>query len=222
MSGIGPVEGPAGGTPSVNSLHPPVHWTDRWTDGRVGRWAGRWQVRRAALSDRGRRTVLAATAALATVAVLCLGHAMRTPEPVPDPGPWPAQVTYIAYESGHLQPMSAPASGVFGFVVSVRDGTPVTILRVTPSFEGLGAEIDPSTPLTVKQGTTRHITIKMIVRKCAGLPLDVDLPVIDVTLRNTRAIQNQSFIFGGGYPRDLSAFLHRICRPTPTSSSSTP
>ncbi|MCZ4121214.1 hypothetical protein [Streptomyces sp. H39-S7] len=210
MSGIGPVEGPGGGTPSVNTPLLPA------------RWARLWEVRRAALSVRGRRAVKAATAALAAVAVISLGHAMRTPEPVPDLGPWPAQVTYIAYESGRLQPKPAAASGVFGFVVSVRDGTPVTILRVTPSFEGLGAEIGPSIPLTVKQGTTRHITIKMIVRKCSGLPLDVDLPVLDVTLRNARAIQNQSFIFGGGYPRDLSAFLHRICRPTPTGSPSTP
>lgn len=210
MSGIGPVEGPDGDTPSVNSPLLP------------GRWTHRWEARRAALSVRGRRAVKAATAALTAVAVVSLGHALRTPEPVPDPGPWPAQVTYIAYESGRLQPRPALGSGVFGFMVSVRDGSPVTILRVTPSFEGLGAEIGPSMPLTVKQGTTRHITIKMIVRKCSGLPLDVDLPVLDVTLRNTRAIQNQSFIFGGGYPRDLSAFLHRICRPTPADSSSTP
>ncbi|MDF9812578.1 hypothetical protein [Streptomyces sp. SPB162] len=210
MSGIGPVEGPGGGAPSVN---PPLP---------SGRWAHHWQVRRAALSVRGRRTLTAATAALAAIAVVSLGHALRTPEPVPDPGPWPAQVTYIAYESGRLQPKPAVGSGEFGFVVSVRDGTPVTILSVTPSFEGLGAEIGPSVPLTVKQGTSRHITIKMFVRKCSGLPLDVDLPVLDVTLRNTRAIQNQSFIFGGGYPRDLSAFLHRICRPTPADGSSAP
>ncbi|MEU3463181.1 hypothetical protein ABZ721_24970 [Streptomyces sp. NPDC006733] len=210
MSGIGPVEGPGGRTPSVNTPLLP------------GRWSHRWEVRRAALSARGRWAVKVATAALAAVAVVGLGHALRTPEPVPDPGPWPAQVTYIAYESGRPQPQPAAGSGVFGFVVSVRDGSPVTILGVTPSFEGLGAEIGPSTPLTVKQGTTRHITIKMIVHKCSGLPLDVDLPVLDVTLRNTRAIQNQSFIFGGGYPRDLSAFLHRICRPTSTSSPSAP
>ncbi|MFI9105144.1 hypothetical protein ACIGXA_32010 [Streptomyces fildesensis] len=209
MSGIGPVEGPATGTTTADSPRP------------GGYWAGRWEVRRAALSDRGRRTVMAATAALCIIAVIALGHAMRTPEPVPDPGPWPAQVTYIAYESGHPPPMSPAGSGVFRFTVTVREGTAVTILGVTPSFEGLSAEIAPSAPLTLKQGTTRHITIKMTVRKCAGLPLDVDLPFLDVTLRNTRAIQNQSFIFGGGYPRDLSAFLHRICRPGSAGGTST-
>lgn len=209
MSGIGPVEGPATGAPTVNSSRLTRHW------------AGSWEVRRAALSDRGRRTVLAATVALATVAVLALGHAMRTPEPVPDPGPWPAQVTYVAYDAGRSHTMSRTGTGVFAFMVTVRDGTPVTILGVTPSFGGLITEIDPSAPFTVKPGTTRHITIKMIVRKCAGLPLDPDLPILDVTLRNTRAIQNQSFLFGGGYPLDLSSFLHRICDTTPVGRSST-
>ncbi|MDJ0344481.1 hypothetical protein QMK19_08125 [Streptomyces sp. H10-C2] len=227
MSGIGPVEGPvedpvtgpagpgadSGPVPARGTLSVREYLT---ADSRppAGYWDG--------LTTRGRRTAKAAIAALAAAAVIGLGHAMRTAEPLPDPGPWPAQSTYIAYATGQSASGALAGSGVFGFNVTVRNGTPLTILRVTPSFEGLTAEIDPSAPFTVNPGTTRHITIKMIVHKCAGLPLDADLPFLDVTLRNARAIQNQSFIFGGACPRDLSAFLHEACRQTAATSSSIP
>ncbi|MCX4880074.1 hypothetical protein [Streptomyces sp. NBC_00847] len=68
-------------------------------------------------------------------------------------------------------------------------------------------------------GTTHRITVRITVTDCGGLPLNVNLPFLDVTLRNTHAIQHYSFIFGGSYSHDLSDLLHAACDATRTLSS---
>jgi hypothetical protein len=49
------------------------------------------------------------------------------------------------------------------------------------------------------------------VRDCRGVPREVVLAFLDVTLRNTRAIQQQSYIIGGDYPGDLFTALRTSC-----------
>ncbi|KDN86241.1 hypothetical protein KCH_20580 [Kitasatospora cheerisanensis KCTC 2395] len=44
-----------------------------------------------------------------------------------------------------------------------------------------------------------------------GGPADAGLPFLDVTLRNTRAMETASQILGDSYARDLSAALHSTC-----------
>ncbi|WP_128377760.1 hypothetical protein [Streptomyces cavernae] len=58
-----------------------------------------------------------------------------------------------------------------------------------------------------------RISVRITVATCAGLPLNADLPFLDVTLRNMRAIQRHTFIFSGTFARDLSRLLHTACDP---------
>jgi hypothetical protein len=60
------------------------------------------------------------------------------------------------------------------------------------------------------------------VTDCANIRLGADRTFLDVTLRNTRAIQHHSFIFAGAYPEDLSGLLHSACRPLPLRPSTRP
>jgi hypothetical protein len=55
------------------------------------------------------------------------------------------------------------------------------------------------------------LTVEYRVTDCAGAPPDAGMPFLDVTLRNTRAIQTISQILGPRYARDLSERLHSAC-----------
>ncbi|MGW1022545.1 hypothetical protein ACWD4J_02325 [Streptomyces sp. NPDC002577] len=172
-----------------------------------------------ALSPRLRRLLLTAGAVgagAAVTAALLLSTSKPPPQFAPDEEPetpWPASVTDFRYTGTASAPASGNTSraGAFRFTVSVRRGSPVTIERVSAAFQGLTARTTPVTPFSVRAGTSRPVTVLISVAECAGLPLNASLPFLDVTLRNTRAIQQHSFIFGGAYSRDLSRLLHRVC-----------
>jgi hypothetical protein len=70
----------------------------------------------------------------------------------------------------------------------------------------------------VHGGTTRRVSVHVYTRNCATLPLNAGISFIDVTLRNPRAIQTQSFIFDGRYPRELFESI-RIIRPKSVTKS---
>ncbi|MFE9601897.1 hypothetical protein [Streptomyces hokutonensis] len=214
MSGIGPVESvdspEANGSYEVIGGDPP-HLTDRWHT----------------LSPRTRRAVLTAGA----VAVLGVGavllppvHTSRQSDPQP-PTPWPANVTEWRYV-GLAQTTDSPTTtGFFRFAVAVDSGPAVTLRVTGAAFDGLTAEAVPEPSFTVHTGATRRVTVEISVSDCSGLPLNADLAFLDVTLRNTRAIQRHSFIFGASYSKDLSQLLHRACsttnsRPGPRPSGS--
>lgn len=214
MSGIGPVESvdspEANGSYEVIGGDPP-HLTDRWHT----------------LSPRARRAVLAAGA----VAVLGVGTVLLLPadssrqtDPRP-PAPWPANVTSWRYV-GLAQTTDSPTTtGFFRFAVAVETGPAVTLRVTGAAFNGLTAQAVPEPSFTVNTGATRRVTVEISVSDCSGLPLNADLAFLDVTLRNTRAIQRHSFIFGASYSKDLSQLLHRACsttnaRPGPQPSGS--
>jgi hypothetical protein len=61
----------------------------------------------------------------------------------------------------------------------------------------------------------------MRVTDCGKAPENPGLPFLDVTLRNTRAIEAHSFILGEHYARDLSDALQVACSNDSVSSAKT-
>ncbi|MFC8359259.1 hypothetical protein ACFUIY_05215 [Streptomyces griseorubiginosus] len=208
MTGIGPVEPvdspDAGESQDVIGADGPRP-TDRWS----AWWGG--------LPPRA-RGALAATAAALLAAGLLLPRALTAgppPEPPATPLPWPANVTAWRYlgPAGLPGPDGVrPTSGHFRFAVDVTAGPPVTLQVTGAAFPGLTAHALPHA-FTVRTGTTRRVTVEVAVSDCSGLPRNADLPFLDVTLRNARAIQHHSFIFGRAYSEDLFAFLRGACAP---------
>ncbi|MER6128671.1 hypothetical protein ABT173_40150 [Streptomyces sp. NPDC001795] len=201
MSGIGPVE-------PVEPVEPePVHDVIGSDSPRLSdRWTG--------LPARTRGAALAAAAALAvTGTLLLLPEPPSAAPPEPDLPPWPVNVTEFAYAGVDHRATPDHPVGTFRFDVSVRSGTPVTVYGIKAGFTGLHARTTPNASITVRAGTTRRIALEISVSDCSGLALNADLPFLDVTLRNARAMQHHSFIFSGAFSRDLSALLHTACGP---------
>ncbi|KOX00084.1 hypothetical protein [Streptomyces sp. NRRL B-3648] len=206
MSGIGPPE-PGEGTRARDDRQP-----------EAASPAGRGHPSPAAWYARHRRIVIA----LAAAAVLLGGggylYATRPQQPPPHPprgpaqAPYPAQVVDVTYLDARTPPPGAPPRS-FGFAVlmSVASGPPVTVTRVGQPYAGLALTTEPPAPLRIRAHTARKITITMHVTECEKAPRDAGLPFLDVTLRNTRAIQTQSFIPGPRYAQDLSHALEVAC-----------
>ncbi|MGC0341559.1 hypothetical protein [Streptomyces sp. SLBN-8D4] len=210
MTGIGPVE--------------PVESPDRGESYDVigadrPRLTDRWSVWWRGLPPRVRRATLAATAITLLAAGVLVPRALsedQHPEPDRAPVPWPANVTawrYLGPADLPEPPGTHPTSGRFRFAVDVGSGPPVTLQVTGAAFTGLTAHALPDA-FTVHPGTTRLVTVEITVSDCSGLPLNADLPFLDVTLRNTRAIQHHSFIFGRAYSRDLFRLLREACATT--------
>lgn len=206
MSGIGPLE-PGEGTTAQDNSHT-VHL----------RSPGR---RRAALAVRYARhrrltLCLAALAVLLAGGGYLYGTRPRQPHPAPTPqpsqAPYPAQVVDVTYlEDLPAAAGAPPRSFRFGVLVGVDSGPPVTVTRVTQPYAGLTLSTDPAAPFRTRAGSARMITITMHVTECGKVPKDAGMPFLDVTLRNTRAIQNHSFILGPRYAQHLSQALKVAC-----------
>lgn len=218
MTGIGPVE-PVDSADSGESCDVIGADGPRLTD----RWSARW----GGMSPRARRTAVAGTAIALLAAGVALPRALpedHRPEPPATPVPWPANVTAWRYlgPAGLPRPPDAhPTSGRFRFAVDVHSGPPVTLRVTGAAFTGLTARALPDA-FTVHAGTTQRVTVEIAVSDCAGLPRNADLPFLDVTLRNTRAIQHHSFIFGRAYAHDLFALLRGACAPAAASQVGRP
>ncbi|MDH6216296.1 hypothetical protein [Streptomyces pseudovenezuelae] len=220
MSGIGPVE-PVNG-PEADESHD-VIGTDapRLGDGFTNRLSHRLTGRWGALPPRTRRAVRSTGVIVVAVAGVVLLPTAGAPDRAdpPQPRPYPANVTsweYLGRAAAPTTPASPDSrvtSGLFYFAVSVDHGPPVTVRVDGAAFPGLTAHATPERSLTVHAGTPLPIAVEISVSDCSGLPVNADLPFLDVTLRNTRAIQRHSFIFDGGYARDLSELLHGACGP---------
>ncbi|MFI2199425.1 Tat pathway signal sequence domain protein [Streptomyces sp. NPDC020192] len=215
MSGIGPLE-PGEGTHAWDTEEPvgPVGPTPHALSRFHGALATRYARRRRA------------TLALAAAAVLLGGggylyatRPQRPAQPPPPPAPYPAQAVEVAFAGGRPTPAGAPPhSFSFAVLLSVESGPPVTVTRVTQPYAGLSLVTDPRTPFRTEEGSDRKITITMHVTECGKVPKDAGLPFLDVTLRNTRAMQIQSFILGTRYAQHLSQALKAACGNKITSS----
>jgi len=223
MSGTGPVEptDAADFTDPTGSTGPVGTAQGQDTADVIGDNSPRLSDHWAALPPRVRRAALATAAAgavaIAIAAVLLLPSPRPAPPPPrlhePPPTPFPATVTTFAYSGIADAAEPGTASGSFRFAVSVRNGPPVTLVITGAAYPGLHAYTAPDAPVIVRAGAPHPITVRISVTDCAGLPRNASLPFFDVTLRNTRAIQHHSFIFGGAYSRDLSRLLHAACDP---------
>ncbi|MGV9453339.1 hypothetical protein [Streptomyces sp. NPDC003635] len=177
----------------------------------------------ARVSPRARATALVvALTALATAGALLLTPDDAGRPEIVDQAPWPANVTTWDYLGAARNPNYPTTSGSFRFDVSVARGSDVTVRVIGAAFAGLRARSTPRPEFTVPDGTTRRISVEISVSDCSELPLNADLPFLDVTLRNARAIQHHSFIFGGAFSRDLSDLLRAACDPIPARPGSWP
>lgn len=203
MSGIGPVE-PGESTTMRGPADVDV----------IGRATGapRLSDRWAALPRGRRRAVVSVAGATALAALAGYAVATRPAPPEPLPPPWPTQATSFEYNGpGWDTPDRATRTFTFRFTVSVTAGPPVTVRDIRLSSESVTTVAMPATPFTVEAGSEVRIVLRFHVRDCRGVPREVVLAFLDVTLRNTRAIQQQSYIIGGDYPGDLFTALRTSC-----------
>ncbi|WP_306333972.1 Tat pathway signal sequence domain protein [Streptomyces sp. KL118A] len=166
---------------------------------------------------RFRRTTLAAAAA-AIIGAAGIGFYLTRPEPPPPaPAPWPSQSISVTYEGGMSQPRAGDRTFTFAVAFAQESGPPATVRRVGQPSAALSVSTSPLTPFEVKSGSPRKLIITMHIRECGEVPRNAGLPFLEVTLRNVRAIENQSYILGPEYANDLSAALMAACPRTPVS-----
>ncbi|MEU5222973.1 Tat pathway signal sequence domain protein [Streptomyces toyocaensis] len=195
MSGVGPVE-PGEGTYVQDAPPAPL--------AQQGFPAGRF--------ERHRRVVLGTMLTSAVLAGSGYLYVTRPrPEPPPAP-PYPSQVTGIEYlRPGPTSSNTASRGFTFEVAVSTESGPPVTVTRISQPYAGLSVTSSPRTPFRTKAGSPRKIMITLRVTECGNAPRNAGLPFLDVTLRNTRAMQVHSFILGPQYAQDLSRALQVAC-----------
>ncbi|MEV7339749.1 Tat pathway signal sequence domain protein [Streptomyces sp. NPDC093544] len=202
MSGIGPVE-PGEGTHARDTPLPA-------------------KVPRSPLTLWYAQHRRAAHAIAMSVAVLVVGgslYATRPRQPPPPAPPFPSQVTDVVYAGRQDPPADGPGEAfTFAVELTVRSGPPVTVVRIGQPSDGLSLTWVPHSPFRTGNGFSRKITITMHVSECAKVSRNAGLPFLDVTLRNTRAIQVHSYILGGRYARDLSEALQVACGNNSESS----
>lgn len=200
MSGVGPVE-PGEGTHAWDTLDVLDATTPPRPRGRVGE-----------LYARHRRAALATATATILLACGTYLYATRPQPPAPPDPPYPSQVTDLHYLSGEATPKGAgPHSFSFGVELSVLAGPPVTVTRVSQPYAGMSVTSTPKAPFRTSAGTSRKVVITMRVSQCRKVPWNAGLPFLDVTLRNTRAIEVHSFILGQRYAQHLSEALQVAC-----------
>ncbi|EMF25867.1 hypothetical protein H114_26956 [Streptomyces gancidicus BKS 13-15] len=196
MSGIGPVE-PDGDT---RPLEPPPT-TPRPAHAPPPR-----------LSHRQRA---AAATAFVAVAVLVTGTLLHLTRPRPEPPPeprFPSQTTSFRYLYMQVRGAGTTSPEIeFTIQALTESDAPVTVLDISQPYAGLSLTSTPATPLRVKGGASRKITVTVRVAECGKVPRNAGLPFLDVTLRNTRAKEAHSYILGARYARDLSTALEVAC-----------
>jgi len=94
--------------------------------------------------------------------------------------------------------------------ISVKSGPPVSVIRMIRPSPQLSVTTRPATPFVVRAGLARTVTVIPHVTQCETVPRNAGPPFLDVTLRNTQAIQQQSFILGPRYARDLDAAIEDV------------
>ena len=161
--------------------------------------------------------VLAAAGALALAAVDNAPRHRPQAQPTRGPVPWPAQITDAHYAG--MDPDNDPKSRWFTFLLSFvdRDSAPVTIHHIAQPYAGLYVTTEDPLPIAVAPGETEIVSVQAEVRDCSRIPARDQLPFVDVTLSNLRAIQTQSEILGPAYADDLSRELDERCGRTPAS-----
>ncbi|MEV7176217.1 Tat pathway signal sequence domain protein [Kitasatospora sp. NPDC093679] len=159
----------------------------------------------------GRQKIVLAAVFAAVAVVLTLRHPGRDPTPAPaaEAPPVPSVVSHLHY-AGPVSPPAGPGQ-VFALRVSAEADRPYEVVAVRQSYPGLSVTVTGGLPVTVTPERPVLLTVEYRVTDCAGAPPDAGMPFLDVTLRNTRAIETVSQILGTQYARDLSQRLHSAC-----------
>lgn len=161
---------------------------------------------------RHRRAALSSVLVAALFAGSGYLYATRPQKPAPPAAPYPSQVVDVTYLEEVATPKGVqPRSFSFAVELSVLSGPPVTVTRIFQPYAGLSLTSAPRAPFRTKAGSSRTVVITMHVTDCRKAPESAGLPFLDVTLRNTRAIQDHSFILGPRYAQNLSAALQVAC-----------
>ncbi|MFF1678654.1 Tat pathway signal sequence domain protein [Streptomyces sp. NPDC058256] len=207
MSGIGPVE-PGEGTHARDTADPETPRAPEAPRGPLMQ-----------LYARHRRAALAAGMSAAVLVVGGYLYATRPRQPPAPAPPYPSQVTEVVY-AGKEGPSPNHPRGAFAFAVelTVSSGPPVTVLRIEQPSAGFFLTSDPHPPFRTRAGFPHRITLTVHVNECAKVPRNAGFPFLDVTLRNTHAIQVHSFILGELYAQDLSEALQVACGNNSPSS----
>ncbi|WP_427167540.1 Tat pathway signal sequence domain protein [Streptomyces sp. C1-1] len=204
MSGVGPVE-PGEGTRARDLSEEDSPSLPRRPRGRFGQWY-----------DRHRRGALAAAVVAVLLAAGGYLYLTRPHPPAPAAPPYPSQVVDVTY----LEPVATPKgvrprSFSFAVALSVESGPPVTVRSISQPYPGISLTSEPLAPFRARAGETRNVVITMHVTDCRKAPESAGLPFLDVTLRNTRAMEVHSYILGQRYAQHLSTALQGICKHGP-------
>lgn len=200
MSGVGPVE-PGDGThaldtPRADAPLRPVHLP--------GPLARLW--------SRHRRAVLITGSAAVVLAGALVLHLTHPQPPAPGLPPYPSQETAVMYLGMERpEPNSRARSFRFGIEISAVREAGVTVSRIGQPYAGLTLSSVPRPPFDTAPEAPRTVMITMHVTDCGKVPKNAGLPFLDVTLRNTRAKEDHSFILGERYADDLSHAVQVAC-----------
>ncbi|MEZ0067646.1 hypothetical protein ABIA32_003661 [Streptacidiphilus sp. MAP12-20] len=174
---------------------------------RLERHVGDWWSRQ----SRPRRIALYLT----PPAALALTLYLVAPQPgSPEATPWPALHSTVTYQGSVTPHVLPPLRTVFVVAVTDHDVVPVTITQIAQSYRGLTLRSDPPLPVSVQPGQVVLIQLVTTVVDCAQVPVNDQLPFVDVTFRNIRAIQTESEILGDRYTADLHRAMSAACRRT--------
>jgi hypothetical protein len=159
-----------------------------------------------------RRIALLLGASSALVLALFAAYLTRHQTPSPTPTAWPAEHAAVRYEG--LLPVDDPSGRTADFLISVRnqDASFLTVSQISFAYHGLTLRTDPRLPVSVSPGQTVHIQLITTASDCSHIPVDDELPFIDVTFRNMRAIGQESEILGDRYTSDLHREMTAACR----------
>lgn len=205
---VGPVEAADG---STKAAAPTQH---------TGKPVGRQGWSR--LPPASRAAVAVSVCAVAAVAAATLLAPSRRAPESPAPPPWPAQAAAVSYLGPGGADRGASRTFTARIRIAVEMGPPVTVRSFSEEYAGMTLGTAPDAPLTVRQGASVPVELRLRVTDCGKAPRGLAMPFINVTLRNARAIQTQSEILGDRYARDLSAALARMCGSSADRNDGTP
>ncbi|MFF8658777.1 Tat pathway signal sequence domain protein [Streptomyces huasconensis] len=182
--------------------------------------AAREAARRDPRRLRHRRATLATAAAVLLGAAGLSLHLTRPQPPPPPPAPrppWPSQSVAVTYAGEMSRPRAGQRDFTFAVTFTQEAGPPVSVRLIAQPSAALSVRASPATPFTLKSGTPRKLIITMHIRECGEVPRNAGLPFLEVTLRNARANERQSYILGPEYANDLSGALTVACPRTRVS-----
>lgn len=145
-----------------------------------------------------RRQILLLAGLAAALAALLAPRGEHRPGPAPPPDgrpPVPALVAHLRYAGP--APAAPGPPGAFALRLWAAADSPYEVVAVRQGYPGLSVSLRGGGPVPVTPGQAVLLTVDYRVTDCSSAPPDAGMPFLDVTLRNTRAMQTVSQILGG-------------------------